>query len=417
TGFPALSQMAVFSVAGLIEAALVVALIFPVTLTRPPRVADHALVDWPARFIARACRASRWRWILPLAALVLAVPGLVQLKAHDDVRALSHFPPQLMQTDRDIRTTLGRFPASGFFLIEAPNMGQALAREQALFQHINTRVPQADALGLSRFLPSPTQQQASLGAWKQVFDSPQALRQAFTQTGLPAQLATHVQTSWRNAPKAPLTAAALFKAVPELQRFVIPTEHGVALLATAFGSRHLDNEALAAAAGGASGVRYVQPLQRINDSFTQIRVRATWLVVLGYLLISALLVWRYGMREAARMLYPPLVALTVTLGTLGWLGVPLNVFSVVALILILGLGRDYAVFLREVGARERSPALAVTLSALTTLIGFGLLALSVIPALHAFGLATGIGILASYLVAPLSLPPTRSGAPSEESRP
>ncbi|HET7268127.1 MAG TPA: MMPL family transporter, partial [Oleiagrimonas sp.] len=47
TGFPALSQMAVFSVAGLIEAALVVALIFPVTLTRPPRVADHALVDWP----------------------------------------------------------------------------------------------------------------------------------------------------------------------------------------------------------------------------------------------------------------------------------------------------------------------------------------------------------------------------------
>lgn len=414
TGFPALSQMAVFSVAGLLEAALVVALIFPITLTRAPRVADHALVNWPARFIARACRPSRWRWILPLAALVVAVPGLMQLTAHDDVRALSHFPPQLMQTDRDIRHTLGRFPASGFFLIEAPNMGQALAREAALFRRIDARAPQADALGLSRFLPAPTQQRASLKAWQQLFATPHALRDAFQQTGLPPALATHVEEGWRQADHAPLTSAALFQAVPALQRFVIPSPHGVALLATAFAAHDLDNSALSAAASGVSGVRYVQPLARINDSFTRIRVRATWLVVLGYLLISALLMWRYGWREAARMLYPPLVALTVTLGALGWLGVPLNVFSVVALILILGLGRDYAVFLREVGPRERSPALAVTLSALTTLIGFGLLALSVIPALHAFGLATGIGILASYLVAPLSLPPTGTD-PTEKS--
>ncbi|HET6586260.1 MAG TPA: hypothetical protein VFG67_00640, partial [Oleiagrimonas sp.] len=92
----------------------------------------------------------------------------------------------------------------------------------------------------------------------------------------------------------------------------------------------------------------------------------------------------------------------------GWLGEPVNVFVVVALILILGLGRDYAVFLREVGARERSPALAVTLSATTTLLSFGLLSLSRIPALHAFGLATLIGIFASYLLAPLSLPATRA---------
>jgi predicted exporter len=70
------------------------------------------------------------------------------------------------------------------------------------------------------------------------------------------------------------------------------------------------------------------------------------------------------------------------------------------------LGRDYAVFLREGGAQSLSPALAVTLSALTMLCSFGLLALSQIPALHAFGLATLIGILASYLSAPLSLPPT-----------
>src|SRR5699024_6627489 len=59
TGFPALTQIALFSVVGLLEAALVVVLIFPVTLTRRPAVAAHPAVYWPGRFMARACRASR----------------------------------------------------------------------------------------------------------------------------------------------------------------------------------------------------------------------------------------------------------------------------------------------------------------------------------------------------------------------
>ena len=57
----------------------------------------------------------------------------------------------------------------------------------------------------------------------------------------------------------------------------------------------------------------------------------------------------------------------------------MNLFVVVALILILGLGRDYTVFLREGGATRRSPALAVTLSALTMLCSFGLLGLEPDP--------------------------------------
>lgn len=407
TGFPALTQIAVFSVAGLLEAALVVVLIFPITLTRPPDVAEHAAVRWPGQFIMRACRPSRWRYLLPLLALLAAAPGWFMLKASDDVRELSHFSPQLVQVDRHIRQTLARFPASGFYLTEAPDLSQALSHEQILFQRLGKQLPQASPLGLSRFVPPKTTQQASLAAWHHVLDDPAALRQAFVQIGLPAGLADHVEKGWQAASHQPLKAQALLHAVPDMQRFVIPTDHGVALLATVFGDHDIDNKTLAAAASGLSGVTFVEPLARMADTFASIRVRATWLVVIGYLLISAILVWRYGWREGVRMLYPPLVALGITLGALGWLGEPMNVFVVVALILILGLGRDYAVFLREVGARERSPALAVTLSAITTLFSFGLLSLSRIPALHAFGLATLIGILASYLLAPLSLPPTR----------
>ena len=412
TGFPALTQIALFSVAGLLEAALVVALIFPVTLRRPPAVAAHPAVAWPGRFVARACRASRWRWVLPLLALVAAAPGWWALRANDDVRDLSHFPPALMQTDAHVREILARFPASGFFLVQAPDLEQAMRRESALFARLAKDVPQADPLGLSRYLPDAASQQASLAAWRKLLGDPQALREAFVATGLPAGLADRVERGWRQAPQRPIAPEALFAAVPDLERFVIPFDGGVALIATVFGDHEIAPARLIAAADGLTGVRFVQPLVQMADTFAGVRVRAVWLVVIGYLLISGLLVWRYGWREGLRMLYPPLLAMGITLGVMGWLGEPVNVFVVVALILILGLGRDYAVFLREVGARERSPALAVTLSAITTLLSFGLLALSRIPALHAFGLATGIGILASYLLAPLSLPPISRREPS-----
>jgi predicted exporter len=185
----------------------------------------------------------------------------------------------------------------------------------------------------------------------------------------------------------------------------------VALLATVTGKADIDAALLDRTAATVPGATFVVPLARIADTFRRTRLRATWLVIAGYALISALLLWRYGRREAPRMLYPPLLALGVTLGVLGWLGEPVNIFVVVALILILGLGRDYAVFLREGGAGQRSPALAVTLSALTMLCSFGLLALSRIPVLHGFGLATLVGILASYLSAPLSLAPARRNRP------
>ena len=410
-GFPALVQIAVFSIAGLLEAALVVVLIFPVTLTAPSKVEAHAAVHWPQRFIAAACRPSRWRYLLPLMVLLMCIPGWFRLRTSDDVRELQQLPPELVRTDGEIRGTLGQVPPPGFFLVEGRDLDQALSREEVLFAGLHAGLPEATPLGLSRFLPSAAQQQASLAAWSNVFTQPRVLRKSLAHLGLPAELADRMQAGWKKDAHQPLTATELFAAAPDFQRFIIPSDGGVALLSTVTGKSDIDAALLTQAAAAVPGVTFENPLARIAATFQRIRVRTTWLVVIGYLLISMLLVWRYGRREALRMLYTPLLSLGVTLGALGWLGEPVNIFVIVALILILGLGRDYTVFLREGGAGRRSPALAVSLSALTMLCSFGLLALSAVPALHAFGIATLTGILASFLSAPLSLPPQGKQGP------
>jgi len=402
-GFPALTQFAVFSVAGLLEAGLLVVLIFPVSLTRFPQVPVNSAVLWPQRFIQAACRPSRWRWLLPLLALLASVPGWLMLHSSDDVRSLQNLPPAMLATDEHIRVTLGQVPPPGFFLEEAPDLQTALRNEEALFARVQSGAPQLTTLGLSRFVPSTQRQQASLAAWQKVFSDPAALRAAFTHLGLPAKLADRSVTEWQQADRTPFAPEQALAAAPDLKHLVIGDGGHLALLSTVTGGSDISSASLAAYAAAVPGVSFVDPLGRIAATFQRLRVRSTWLVIVGYLLISALLIWRYGRRDALRMLWPPLLALGVTLGALGLLGEPLNIFVVVALILILGLGRDYAVFLREGGMR-RSPALAVSLSALTMLFSFGLLAVSAVPVLHVFGIATLVGILASYLSAPLSLP-------------
>jgi predicted exporter len=78
----------------------------------------------------------------------------------------------------------------------------------------------------------------------------------------------------------------------------------------------------------------------------------------------------------------------------------------VACLLVLSMGEDYAVFLLE--SRESPRQIATTfvgllLACVTTVLSFGLLALSSHPALRALGIVTSLGVLLSLVLAPLAL--------------
>jgi predicted exporter len=101
---------------------------------------------------------------------------------------------------------------------------------------------------------------------------------------------------------------------------------------------------------------------------------------------------------------PTALASTLSVALLGWLGVPLQLFSVLALVLLLGVGVDYGIFLLE-HPGDGVSWLAIVLGASSTLLSFGLLALSATPALRAFGLTMLAGIGAVWALSPCFRPP------------
>ena len=98
----------------------------------------------------------------------------------------------------------------------------------------------------------------------------------------------------------------------------------------------------------------------------------------------------------------PALAAWFTLGLLGYAGADINLFHVLALLLVLGVGIDYSIFFAESHTNRDTTMLAVILSTATTLLSFGLLALSATAAIRSFGIVVSIGMVCALLFSPLA---------------
>lgn len=388
-GFPALTQIALFSGGGLVVAYLTVELLFPVLDSKRVGGMDSGkLKSLELRGV--------WRWLVPLLLVLGAGSGWIRLQINDGVRELQNFPSALIRTDSGIRARIGQPVASGFFLTSAPDLKTALARESKL------RAQLPAIIGLSRFLPPGSDQAASLQAWRTVFADADMLARAFRKDGLPASIARASQDAWRKTDNVILEPATLFAAVPGLEQFTVKADGRVGLMALPPPGSG-DEASLRKLAQSVSGVRFISPIHHLSSMFAKIRRHAEAWVAIGYVFIALLLLLRYGWKGAARVMLPPVLSVMAALGLLGWVGVAVNVFVVMALILVLGIGVDYTIFLRETRDDATATRVAVFMSSVTTTGAFGLLAMSSIPALHAFGLTILVGIVVAFFTAPLAV--------------
>jgi predicted RND superfamily exporter protein len=130
-------------------------------------------------------------------------------------------------------------------------------------------------------------------------------------------------------------------------------------------------------------------------------------VSIAGLIVLLLLVLLFRRLSAVLLaLLPVLTGLLAMFGVMAWLGLEMNLFNVIASILIIGLGVDYGIFMVCHAQREEDLASsrAILVSGLTTLVGFGALVLARHPALHSIGLTVLLGISAAVPTAIFVIP-------------
>jgi len=421
SGFPGLAQLGLYSVSGLVAAALVTRYVLPALL--PDGFAIHDVTPLGAgvaRLLSRSRQLRGWQ----LAAMSLALAGLALtvLQRHQDslwnreLAALSPISAADQDYDAMLRSDLGAADVRTLLIVSAPTLDSALGLAERAAQVLGPLVDSHVIGGFdspANYLPSAATQEARRASLPGATQLRENLRQATAGLALSSE---RLQPFLRDAEAArsspPITAQDLqgtslrtgfdalilhqkdrWNALLPLHALPKAQTIGTARVAAALQRAKLTE------------ARVLDLKLESDDLYAGYLAEAIHLSLAGILAIVVLLLiaLRSPLR-VMRVLAPLFLAVLTVAAGLALSGVQLTILHLVGMLLIVAVGSNYALFFdRQAGVHEAGGE-SLTLASLvianaSTVIGFGLLSFSQVPVLVALGTTVAPGAFLALLFA------------------
>jgi predicted exporter len=420
--FPGLSQLGLLTMVGILVAGAmtywVLPLWVPAAMVRVPAVETGAARP-DLGFRPWLC----WGLVVALVTFV-AANAWKRPWFDDDVAGMNPLPAALKTQDRELREALHAPDVRFLLVISGSAQEDVLRRAEGLRLELRQWVANNALRGfdlVTDVLPSRATQ-----ARRQAALPPDAYLRAHLDEALaglpfrPGVFAPFIEAVAQARADPPLTLEALagtalgFKAGSLLRQDERDGNEGWQVVVPLRGvadpgaiAAAVAREATALADSGGPRVRWIDLRAESAGMMTAYRQQASLYAGLGAVLIFAVLA--FGLHSAwgaLRLMVPVVLAIGLTAGTLVAFGRPLSVLHLVALLLVLGVGINYALFaMRAATSREDLVRTLRTLAVVsgTTLCAFGVLALSSITVLQVIGATVSIGVVYSLLLCALLL--------------
>ena len=406
----ALKKVAVFSCLGLLMAWLSVVCLgdwatrkpvrlsqqfFPVVVTR----LDKLLGYIPLRF---------W-WLLSIT-IVLSAGTIVKFAApyNDDPSLFFKPSNELIESERKVAAVTNDYEPGRYIVIHGNNSAKVYERYDKLVNRVtlSQQIKASDLSSLLSWVPSQAQQQNNYQQYAKIYQTGGAsdlLKEMVPQGG--KNSITQVQIEYQNAESLSLTPEIIMQqlgsALPPLWVSVQDAKGSPRVVSFVLLRKGVNTQSLDKLVAGLDGTEYINALERTRVALTTQRVSASELLVFAFLLISVLVVIRYRSMRALWMLAVPLCSTAGFIVLMFLAGIPLNLFHTMALFLVLGFGMDYTIFTKEMSTQSQLQhqlsLQAILLSALTSILSFGLLGLSSTPVVASFGLTLLLGNIFNLL--------------------
>jgi predicted exporter len=410
SGFPGLAQLGVLSIAGLVAAALV---------TRhglPMLAPDGATGMGMRRHMARA--ASGIVQAMPRLRVGFVVAGVVAVALmawqggalwRASLSSMSPISKASQELDASLREDIGASDGGTLVVIQAADEQATLRITEAAGQRLDAMVDQGQLSGyetVTRMLPSVAAQQARIASLPDAATlrtrvaeatqgmplAPERLEPFVASVDAARGLAPITREELAKGPMAPVVRALLFER---------PGGGWSSLIALHTTDR-FDKAKLVAALAPLPEVQVVDIGAELGSLYDRYLHEAFVQVLLGALAVVVLLgLYLRSLRRLVAVCQPLLLAVVLTLGGMAALQVPLGILHLVGLLLIVAVGSNYALFfdqLQETGRADEDTLASLMLANLTTVVSFGLIAISDIPALSAIGRVVAPGALLALLL-------------------
>ena len=408
SGFPGLAQLGLFAMVGLFTAACVTRWILP-----------HIV---PIRFHTRREGLRVARWIDALTRARLIVPLLVALAIgsfvwsdtplwEQDLANLSPISTEINERDQALRNELGAPDVRDLIVVEGSSEEEVLQRSEAVAPALDALVNIGGLTGYdfaARYLPSRKMQQARQASLPDRETLERNLGSALKGLPFKPSLFQPFLDAIGNARTQQPVDMQTFRGTAlglKLDSLLFMHEgHWVAVVSLrGVIDRQKFRELLTS--WGEQEVSYLDLKEASNHMVSVYRNET--LRLLGWGVLSIGLVLLVGLRAPVtvlRVMLPIGSAIVVVAASLHALGERFSLFHIASFLLVIGLGLDYALFFNRrhgtLAERGRTVYGLVVCSS-TTILVFGVLALSQIPVLRAIGMTTALGSLACLVFAAL----------------
>jgi predicted exporter len=412
THFPGFRQIAFFAVVGVATALAVTLWVLPGLAVpgEPVPPLARRLAHWLGEAVVQSLRHRRALGLLALGLGVLSLPLIPRIHWVDDLSRLWRMDPALQAEDRRVRERVSQVDTSRFVIALAPDQESAVR----LNEQVHARLQRAVAAGaldgirsLHSFLWSRELQQANRAALLAAPRLAERVERAFGEAGFKPEAFAPFAAELAADPPPPLDFADL--AASPLGDAVRPLlfQLGPSAAAVTYLRGIHDVEAIRRVIADLPDVHYFDQKAFLDELYADFRATTVEQIFVGNLLVVGLLLLRYRqLRPALAAYFPSVLVALLLLACFAATGTETNLLHAVSLVMVTGMGVDYGVFVIDT-ARDRramgTTMLSVLLCCLTTVLTFGVLAVSQHPALRAIGVTTGLGLLLSFLLAPLAL--------------
>ncbi|EMY8344725.1 TPA: MMPL family transporter [Escherichia coli] len=395
--FPGIRQMAIFAAVGLSASCLTVLFWYP-WLCRGLPVRPVPAMALMLRWLAAWRRNKKLSLGLPVALALFSLAGMSMLRVDDDISQLQALPQHILAQEKAITALTGQSVDQKWFVVYGDSPQQTLRR----LEKYTASLEYAKKEGLIsnyRTIPlnSLARQEEDLQLLKTAAPTvTKALQNAGLTAVNPDLNAMPVNVDEWLASPASKGWRLLWLTLENGESDVLVPVEGVK-------SSALMQEI---ATYYPCGIAWVDRKSTFDELFALYRYVLTGLLLVALAVIACGAVARLGWRKGLISLVPSVLSLGCGLAVLAMSGQAVNLFSLLALVLVLvlGIGINYTLFFSNPRGTPLTSLLAITLAMLTTLLTLGMLVFSATQDISSFGIVLVSGIFTAFLLSPLAMP-------------
>jgi predicted exporter len=432
SGFSGLTQLGLYSIAGLVAAALVTRFVLPHWLPRNFSIRDVSPIGVAVSNLLQRLRGA------PIVVVVVAALAGAALYLHRDslwnheISALSPVSQADQDLDAQLRVDIRAPDVRYLAVVSAPDEQSALGAAEKVGARLDKLIDE-DVIGgfdsPARYLPSEAAQhtrQASLPPADELRD-----RLSKAVVGMPVRAerlepfltdvaAARLQPILTRADLDNTSMASGFDALLMRRGSTAPSQPGwIALLplrASPSNPSYIDDRKVRSAVEAAApGQATVLDIKSEADAlYSTYLLEAVRLSLAGFAaIVILLLIALRSLTRVVRVVIPLALAVVTVAGGFALMGHQLTILHVIGMLLIVAVGSNYALFFDRRAADAHPGSVPLTLASLivaniATVVSFGILAFSTVPVLAALGSTVAPGALLALIFSALlarHLPP------------